>query len=190
MFDFINQYNIFTPCQFGFRPKRSTFMAINELYCNVADNLDAKFHSVGIFLDLSKAFDTINHSILLHKLNTYGIRGLANDWIRSYLSGRNQRVLFNGSLSKQNNISCGVPQGSILGPLLFLLYINDLPLCSKIAKFILFADDTNILFSHHDPKELELIINSELKYISNWFKENKLSLNVKKTNYMIFKNKQ
>ena len=187
--DFITKHNILTPHQFGFRPKRSTFMAINELYCKVADNLDNKLHTVGIFLDLSKAFDTINHNILLNKLSSYGIRGLANDWLRSYLSGRQQRVLFNDILSDPASVTCGVPQGSILGPLLFFLYINDLPSCSKLPHFVLFADDTNILFAHHDPKTLETIINNELIHISNWFKLNKLSLNVKKTNYIIFKNK-
>ena len=123
------------------------------------------------------------------KLYNYDIRGLANDWLKSYLSDRHQRVAFNNILSNPANITCGVPQGSILGPLLFLLYINDLPLCSKTPNFILFADDTNILFSHSDPKVLESLINTELKIISNWFKLNKLSLNIKKTNYMIFKNK-
>jgi hypothetical protein len=187
--NFINHHNIFTPQQFGFRPKRSTYMAINDLYCKIANNLDQKLHTVGIFLDLSKAFDTINHNILLTKLSNYGIRGLANDWLRSYLSGRQQRVLFNNSLSKPANVTCGVPQGSILGPLLFLLYINDLPLCTKIPHFVLFADDTNILFSHQDPKILQDTINNELLHISNWFKLNKLSLNIKKTNYIVFKNK-
>ena len=189
IFDFISKHDILTPQQFGFRPKRSTYMAINQLYSNIAEKLDTKQHTVGIFLDLSKAFDTINHSILLNKLYSYGIRGLANDWIRNYLSERSQRVNFNNTLSSPAEISCGVPQGSILGPLLFLLYINDLPLSSKIPHFILFADDTNILFSNPDPIILESLINTELKEISNWFKLNKLSLNIKKTNYMIFKNK-
>ena len=182
IFDFISHHNVLTSQQFGFRPKRSTYMAINELYCKIAENLDQKLHTVGIFLDLSKAFDTINHDILLNKLNNYGVRGLANDWIKNYLSGRQQCVLFNNHLSHSVNISCGVPQGSILGPLLFLLYINDLPLCTKIPHFILFADDTNIIFSHENPLTLELIINKELNHISNWFKLNKLSLNIKKTN--------
>jgi len=189
IFNFISYNNILTHHQFGFRPKRSTFMAINELYCNITSSLDKKLHTVGIFLDLSKAFDTINHNILLDKLSNYGIRGLANDWFRSYLCGRQQRVLFNNMLSSPQLVSCGVPQGSILGPLLFLLYINDLPSCTTIPHFVLFADDTNILFSHQDPNTLETIVNNELKYISNWFKLNKLSLNIKKTNYIIFKNK-
>ena len=164
-------------------------MAINDFYSKVTENLDNKMHTVGIFLDLSKAFDTLNHDILINKLNSYGIRGLANSWIQDYLSERKQYVVYNGESSSYSSILCGVPQGSILGPLLFLLYINDLPRCSDLLHFILFADDTNILFSHHDPKCLETILNKELAAISNWFKLNKLSLNIKKTNFMIFKNK-
>lgn len=187
--NFLSKHNILSCNQFGFRSQRSTYMAINDFYSKVTEDLDQKLHSVGIFLDLSKAFDTLNHDILIHKLNNYGIRGLANNWIRDYLSNRKQYVVFNGKSSPPSSISCGVPQGSILGPLLFLLYINDLPLCSKQLHFILFADDTNILFSHKDPKSLEEILNKELLGISNWFKLNKLSLNIKKTNFMIFKNK-
>ena len=187
--DFITLNNILSPHQYGFRAKRSTYMAINDLYCKITNDLDNKLHSLGIFLDLSKAFDTLNHEILLHKLNTYGIRGHANAWIESYLSDRKQHVVFNQKTSFVGNIVCGVPQGSILGPLLFLIYINDLPLSSPTSHFIIFADDTNILFSHKDPDQLETLINKELNNISNWFKLNKLSLNIDKTNFMTFKNK-
>ena len=189
LLDFITLNKIFSPHQYGFRPNRSTYMAINDLYCKITRDLDNQHHSLGIFLDLSKAFDTLNHDILLNKLNAYGIRGLANSWIKNYLSGRKQFVVYNNTTSIHTDITCGVPQGSILGPLLFLLYINDLPLSSTNAHFIIFADDTNILFSHKDPLQLEKLINFELTKISNWFKLNKLSLNIKKTNFMIFKNK-
>ena len=155
LYDFITNNNILSSHQYGFRPKRSTYMAINDLYCKITSDLDDKLHTVGIFLDLSKAFDTLNHNILLDKLNFYGIRGLANVWIQNYLSGRKQHVVYNQKISTENNIVCGVPQGSILGPLLFLLYINDLPLSSNSSHFIIFADDTNILFSHKDPSHLE-----------------------------------
>ena len=164
-------------------------MVINDLYCKITSDLDNKHYSLGIFLDLSKAFDTLNHDILLDKLYAYGIRGLSNSWIKNYLSGRKQYVSYNNTNSAFNDIVCGVPQGSILRPLLFLLYINDLPLSSPSSHFIIFADDTNILFSHEDPVQLEKLINTELKEISNWFKLNKLSLNIDKTNFMIFKNK-
>ena len=189
IFDFISKHNILCSNQYGFRPNRTTHMALNDFYTKVTEDLDNKLHSIGIFLDLSKAFDTLNHSILINKLSLYGIRGVANQWISNYLSNRKQFVVFNGKSSPPSNITCGVPQGSILGPLLFLLYINDLPLCSDFPHYVLFADDTNILFSHKDPVLLENILNKELDLISNWFKLNKLSLNVTKTNFMVFKNK-
>ena len=187
LFDFVTKNEIFSPHQYGFRPNRSTYMAINDLYYKITDDLGNKHHSLGIFLDLSKAFDTINHDILLHKLNIYGIRGLANSWIKNYLSNRKQYFVYNNTNSTHNDIVCGIPQGSILGPLLFLLYINDLPLSSPSSHFIIFADDTNILFSHKDPIQLEKLINIELKKISNCFKENKLSQNIDQTNFMILK---
>ena len=189
LFDFVTKNEILSHHQYGFRPNRSTYMAINDLYCKITEDLDNKHHSLGIFLDLRKAFDTLNRDILLHKLNIYGIRGLANSSIQNYLSNRKQYVVYNNT-SICNDIVCGVPQGSILGPLLFLSYINDFPLSSPSSHFIIFADESNILFSHKDPVQLEKLINNELKKISNWLKENELSLNIDKTNFMIFKNKQ
>jgi hypothetical protein len=187
--DYIDKNTILSPHQYGFRPNRSTVMAINDLYSKITEHLDNKHHTIGLFLDLSKAFDTLDHEILLSKLNSYGIRGLANKWVENYLTGRKQYVNFNQHSSSLSKITCGVPQGSILGPLLFLIYINDLPCCSKSSHFIIFADDTNIIFSHKDSVNLEILINNELHKISNWFKLNKLSLNIDKTNFMIFKNK-
>ena len=126
-------------------------MTINQLYCIIADNLDDKLHTVGvgIFLDPGMASDTINHDILLDKLHKYGIRGLANDWIKSYLSGRQQCVAYNNIQSNPAAISCGVPQGSILGPLLFLLHMNDRPLCFKTPRFILPYSLMTLIF--HSP---------------------------------------
>ena len=127
-------------------------MAINDLYCKITDDLDNKHHSLGIFLDLSKAFDTLNYDILLHKLNIYGTRGFANSWIKNYLSNRKQYVAYNNTTSTHNDI---------LGPLSFILYINDLPLSSPSSHFIIFADDSNILCSLKDPVKLEKLINNE-----------------------------
>ena len=127
LFDFVTKNEIFSPHQYGFRPNRSTYMAINDLYCKITDDLDSKHQSLGIFLDLSKAFDTLNHDILIHELNIYGIRDLANSWIKYYLSNRKQYVVYNNTNSTHSDIVCGVPQGSILGPLLFS-FIHKRPL--------------------------------------------------------------
>ena len=137
-------------------------------------------------MDLSKAFDTLNHEILLDKLSYYGIRGKANDWFRSYLNNRNQFVTFNDVHSKMCMITTGVPQGSILGPLLFLLYINDIYNSSQLLHFILYADDTNIFFSCESIQNLCTTVNSELKCVMQWFIANRLSVNIKKTNFVIF----
>ena len=146
-----------------------------------------KEHVIGIFLDLSKAFDTLNHAILIRKLQSYGIRGQALSWFKDYLSNRKQYVTFNGTDSCLLAISCGVPQGSSLGPLLFLLYVNDICNASPLLSFILFADDTNIFCSHSNLQTLINTLNSELPKVSQWLKCNKLSLNINKTHFIHFK---
>ena len=135
------------------------------------------------FIDLRKAFDTVNHSMLLKKMDHYGIRGIALDWFFSYLSERKQYVSVNSHISDYLDISCGVPQGSVLGPLLFLIYINDLPNVSKFLSFYLFADDTNIYFEATDLVSLQKIMNRELKYVKKWLHADKLALNLEKNNY-------
>ena len=136
--------------QFGFREKHSTYMALARLMDSITNELEQKRHCIGIFIDLSKAFDTLDHSILLSKLNLYGVRGLANAWFTSYLTNRKQFVQVGDEHSETLQVTCGVPQGSILGPLLFILYINDIVHMSKLAELIMFSDDTNLFFSGND----------------------------------------
>ena len=145
---------------------------------------------MNVFLDLSKAFDTINHKLLLSKLEFYGIRGIALDWFKSYLANRKQYVIYNNKTSDNLDITCGVPQGSVLGPLLFIVYTNDLPDCIEGAETILFADDTTICQSSDNIEFLYHSMNDNLDRLTDWFKANKLSLNINKTNYMIFPNKR
>lgn len=177
-------------CQFGFRKQHTTSMAILQLVDKIASECDCGNITIGVFLDLSKAFDTINHNILLDKLSMYGIRGNCLHWITSYLTGRRQFVSLRNTQSDLLPITCGVPQGSILGPLLFTIYINDIVNSSQILQMILFADDTNVFLSGRDILEVNTALNIELAKLSKWFKLNKLSLNISKTNAIIFKSKQ
>ncbi len=175
--------------QYGFRNNHSTYMALQDMYNKISQAVDDREFAIGIFVDLSKAFDTINHEILFRKLEHYGVRGIALQWFMDYLSNRKQYVYFNNVSSSLKNITCGVPQGSVLGPLLFIIYINDIVNCSNLLYFILFADDTNIFYSCKSHNDLMKIVNEELLKLSEWFRANKLSLNVKKTNYIIFGNR-
>ena len=186
VYNFMDVNKIFFESQYGFRKKHSTEHALLEVQNRVCKLLENKKIVSGICMDLSKAFDTLNHNILLKKLDYYGIRGIALKWFESYLANRQQFVLINKYKSSYENIVCGVPQGSILGPLLFILYINDIPLSSKKGNFILFADDTNVLYNADNLMQLEEIINTELKQIYDWLTSNKLFLNVGKTKYLIF----
>lgn len=183
---YLEENNILFKGQYGFRKRHSTYMALLDMYDKISTAIDRHEYAVGIFIDLSKAFDTLDHSILLKKLQHYGIRGITLSWFNSYLCNRKQYVYLNGVSSTMQLTQCGVPQGSILGPLLFILYVNDIANCSDILWFILFADDTNVFHSESDVNKLTATLNNELTKLSIWFKANKLSLNAKKTKYMIF----
>lgn len=187
---FIEKEKILSESQYGFRKNHSTFMPIMKLHEKITQAIDNQEYCIGIFIDLSKAFDTINHDILIEKLNHYGIRGTPLRLLSNYLTDRTQFCSINNTVSSTSPITCGVPQGSVLGPLLFILYINDIIQSSHLLNFLLFADDTNILYSNKDINALYEIINHELKNLHDWFKANKLSLNVKKTNYISFGSKQ
>src|SRR6218665_2450039 len=152
--------------------------------------MDDRGCTLGVFLDLSKAFDTIDYNILFDKLQYYGIQGLALEWFKSYLTDRYQQVSYAGVVSSSLPLHLGVPQGSILGPLLFLIYINDIINCSSILQLVLFADDTSAFMIGLNYVDLFQIMNEELSKLSMWFQVNKLSLNITKSNYMIFKSKK
>ena len=138
------------------------------------------------FIDLKKAFDTIDHYILLQKLYHYCIRGIINDWFHSYLTERVQSTLIGSKVSTKLPTACGVPKGSVLGPLLFLLYVNDLCRSSDKLSFYLFADDTNLLYADKDINSLERVVNAELSKAQEWLVANRLTLNAKKSNFVIF----
>ena len=186
VYSFLTEHNILFHNQFGFRRNNSTTYALLQITEMIKESIDNHKYGCGIFIDLRKAFDTVNHDILLSKLEHYGIRGTALKWFKSYLSNRKQYVFHNGESSNLMDITCGVPQGSVLGPLLFLLYINDLPNISKVLDFYLFADDTNIYCEANTLQELQFIINRELKELRTWLIVNRLSLNIDKTNFVIF----
>ena len=188
VYSFLEKNEILYGNQFGFRKGLSTSMALLEFLNKVVDAFENNSFAMGIFIDLSKAFDTINHEILLTKLYNYGIRGIAYKWFFSYLKNRKQCTGFNNSQSDFLNITCGVPQGTLLGPLLFLLYVNDLPNSAPLFSFTLYADDTNLLYSNKNLPKMYNIVNDNLEKICTWFKCNKLSVNAKKCNYIVFRN--
>lgn len=176
---------LFTECQCGLRPKCSTDLAIYYLSQSMYDTIDKRANQITVFCDLTKAFDATSHNILLQKLSNYGIRGKALGFLKSYLSFRKQFTVYINESSSWKSITCGVPQGSILGLLLFLIYVNDIGNASDKKKYLLFADDTTIFIQGNNIQEMVMILNDELKKIFNWIKSNKLTLNTSKTFYMV-----
>ena len=180
LYTFLNKNNIIYNLQFGLRQQYS----ISHVLINITENkrkaLDDGNIGCGIFLDLQKAYDTNDHQILLAKLNHHGIRGVSNDWFKSFLSNCSHYVSINGYESGLAALNFGVPQGSVLGPLLFLLYINDLNQAIKFSKVHHFVDDTNLLCLSNSIKKLNKLVNADLKHLANWLNANKISLNIKK----------
>ena len=177
---FVEKHAVLTDSEYGFRNKNSTSVALIELVQKITASNDSKKVTIGIFIDLKKAFDTIDHSVLLQKLEYYGIRGLPHAWLTSYLEKRKQYVCVNNVKSELLKVKCGAPQGSILGQKLFILYVNDISNISPVLNFILFADDTNLFCTGNNIHTVCKIVTCELNKLNCWFVVNKLSLNLSK----------
>ena len=190
LYKFLTANNIIYPLQFGFQKDRAIDHALIGMTEMIRLTLDNKRFGCGILVDLQKAFDTVNHNILIAKLEHYGVRGNVLQWFKSYLYDRAQYVSINGTSSTPLRVTSGVPQGSVLGPLLFLIFINDMPNASKKLKFYLFADDTSIYYESETLNEMITRVNKELKLVKKWLNANKLFLNIEKTNYVIFHSTQ
>ena len=188
--DYLKRFDLLYEYQYAFREGFSTDLALLEFNDYVKKEIDMGNYVMTLFIDLKKAFDTVNHQILLKKMEHYGIRGLCNSFFASYLSDRKQYVHCNNVNSSILDMVCGVPQGSVLGPTLFLIYINDMINCIKYSKLQLFADDTITSLSGKNLHVLFDLLKQELKLMMKWFKSNKLSLNFDKTSYSIFHSKK
>ncbi len=185
LYRFLTENNILNACQSGFRSNHSTTTTLLDVSDFILSNMNQGNVTGALFLDLKKAFDTVNHSLLIEKLKSYGVTGNTLKWFISYLSGRTQAVNVNSTISDSKLIDIGIPQGSIIGPLLFIIYVNSLPDCIN-CKCVMYADDTTLLFSSSDPATLQHEMNDNLSKIAKWFENNQLTLNIRKTNFMIF----
>ena len=180
LYNHLSENQMLCTKQFGFQRGRSTEHAIMQLIDQINSRFEKNHFTLGVFIDLSKAFDTVDHDILITKLKNYGANGDNFRWFQSYLKNRKQYLNFSKKITNSSLITCSVPQGSILGPLLFLIYVNHLNNASDILHPKIFADRANLFYSHKSSHELFTKVNSELKKTDDWFKANKLSLNNKK----------
>ena len=180
-FKYLNDSDLLVNCQCGFRSLHSTLTSLIEAPNSWSVNIDKGLTNGVIFIDLKKAFDTIDHKILLRKLASYGADHRTLKWFDSYLSDRQQKCVVNGELYGARAVTCGVPQGSFIGPLLFLIYINDLPNCLSEALPRMYADDTSISIAANSLPELESALSNELANLHEWLNVNKLSLDIAKT---------
>ena len=185
LYDYFVVNNLLSQNQFGFRQFHSTASALLDSTNEWFINMDRGQFNIAVFLDLQKAFDTINHNILIKKLDLYGLQKPALNLLGSYLENRFQMCTVNGVLFKKNLVTCGIPQGSILGPLLFLIYINDLPSSLEHSSSRMFADDTTLTVSGKSLHDVEVAINHDLSNVNQWLCANKLSLNLVKTEYIL-----
>ena len=190
LYAYLEEHNIICKYQSGFRAIHSTVTALLEATDTWAYNIDCGKINAVVFLDLKKAFDTVDHEILLSKLSNYSIYGNAHQWFKSYLENRTQMCSINGSLSQSCLLSCRVPQGTILGPLLFLLYINDLPNCLSNCEQRMYADDTHLTYAGDNADNIQLQLNQDLENVHNWLRANKLTLNMTKTEFMLIGSRQ
>ena len=189
LISFFDKFSIISLSQFGFQKNKSTTDAIEHLTNFIYSNLNNKKSIINVLIDLRKAFDTVNHNLLLQKLYRYGIRGLVHHWFASYLTNRQQYVSVGSKVSSVKPINIGVPQGSILGPILFLIFINDLPSSTVNFTTTLFADDTTLSIANNDYNDLVPILNRELSNVQEWIGKNRVTVNVEKTELMIISNK-
>ena len=190
LYDYFTVHKLISSHQSGFRPLHSTVTALLEATDSWAYNIDQGNVNAVVFLDLKKAFDTVDHEILLSKLNKYGVQGTSYEWFKSYLDCRKQRCFVNGSLSGDHFLTCGIPQGTILGPLLFLIYINDLPNCLLNSVPRMYADDTHLTFASNNILNINTVLNEDLARVEKWLIANKLTLNASKTEVMLIGSRQ
>ena len=187
LLSYLNSISFLNENQYGFRNKHSCEFAFLKTTDNIYRSFESNKYIMGLFLDLKKAFDVVDIKILLYKLNHLGVRSFIFDWLKDYLTNRRMFIQTRKFSSNVEICNTGVPQGSALGPLLFLIYINDFCHASQKGKFTLYADDTCIFYEDSDIVRLQNYVNSDLKKISNWLNSNKLLLNMEKTCYMLFK---